>query len=163
MMPKIVIRSAADSDFPGMAHLLRTLATTFIVPGMPPEAAATFLRENDQPALLAYRAAGHVTRVADIDGALAGFISIRPPHHLFHLFVAERWHRRGVARALWDAARAQAAPGAAFTVNASPYAVPAYAALGFRCDGPPQCRNGVPYQPMFWHPPASAFVPAPQP
>ena len=68
MMPKIVIRSAADSDFPGMAHLLRTLATTFIVPGMPPEAAATFLRENDQPALLAYRAAGHVTRVADIDG-----------------------------------------------------------------------------------------------
>jgi GNAT superfamily N-acetyltransferase len=143
-----MIRSASDSDFPGMAQMLHTLATRFIVPDMPPEAAATFLRENNEAALLAYRAAGHVTSVAEIDGTLAGFISIRPPSHVFHLFVAERWHRRGVARALWELARARAAPGAAFTVNASPYAVPAYVALGFRCDGALQCRNGVTFQPM---------------
>ena len=148
MDQKITIRPARESDYPAMATLLHTLATTFIVPGMPPEAAATFLRENDQAALRAYRAAGHVASVAEIDGAVAGFIAIRPPSHLFHLFVAERWHRRGVARALWERARAQAAPGAVFTVNSSPYAVAAYTALGFGCDGVQQCRNGVTFQPM---------------
>jgi len=148
MIQKIVVRSADASDFPAMAHMLHALATTFILPGMPPEAAATFLRENDRTALLAYRAAGHLTSVAEIDGEMAGFISIRPPSHLFHLFVAKRWHRRGVARSLWNMAQVQAAPGTAFTVNSSPYAVPAYVALGFRCDGALQCRNGVTFQPM---------------
>ncbi len=148
MQANIMIRPARDSDYPAMASLLHTLATTFIVPGMPLEAAATFLRENDQAALLAYRAAGHVATVAEVDGVLAGYIAIRPPSHVFHLFVAERWHRQGVARALWKQARSQAAPGAVFTVNSSPYAVAAYAALGFRCDGAQQCRNGITFQPM---------------
>lgn len=145
----MVIRPAGPADYKAMAAMLRELATAFIVPGMPPEAAATFLRENDEAALLAYREQGHLANVAEIEGELAGFIAIRPPSHLFHMFVGERWHRRGVARALWDAARVQAAPAAAFTVNASVYAVPAYAALGFRCDGDKQCRNGVTFQPML--------------
>jgi len=76
---------------------------------------------------------------------LAGFIAIRPPSHLFHLFVAQPFQRRGVARALWDHARGDAV---AFTVNSSPYAIPAYEAMGFRCDGPLACHNGVTFQPM---------------
>ncbi|WP_332876343.1 GNAT family N-acetyltransferase [Massilia sp. S19_KUP03_FR1] len=148
MDKKIVIRPAVDADYPAMAAMLRTLATAFIVPGMPPEAGATFLRDNDEAALRAYRDRGHVASVAEIEGRLAGYIALRPPSHVFHLFVDHRWHRRGVARALWRAACAQAAPAAIFTVNSSPYAVPAYEALGFRCDGAAQCRNGVTFQPM---------------
>jgi len=144
----ILIRPAADADYPAMAGILHALAIAFITPGMAPEAAATFLRENNEAALRAYRAQGHVASVAEIGGVLAGFIAVRPPSHLFHLFVAARWHRHGVARALWQTACAQAAPAAVFTVNASPYAVPAYSALGFRRDGAQQCRNGVTFQPM---------------
>ena len=127
--------------------MLRTLAQTYIVPGMPVEAAATFLRANDEAGLLDYRAQGHVVSVAEVDGAIAGFIAIRPPSHLFHLFVAQPFHRRGIARFLWEHARGEAA---AFTVNASPYAIPAYAAMGFECAGPLACHNGVIFQPMTY-------------
>ena len=150
MDQNILIRPAVDADYPALATMLRTLATTFIVPGMPPQAAADFLRDNDEAALRAYRDRGHVASVAEIGGVLAGYIALRPPSHLFHLFVDERWHRRGVARALWRTACAQAAPAAAVTVNSSPYAVPAYEALGLRCDGAVQCRNGVTFQPMVF-------------
>jgi GNAT superfamily N-acetyltransferase len=143
----ITLRPATASDYPALANLLQTLAKIFIVPGMPVEAAATFLRENDMAALLAYRERGHVIDVADIDGELAGFIAIRPPGHLFHLFVAQAFQRRGVARALWCAAKGDAAR---FTVNSSPYAIPAYAAMGFVCAGPLACHHGVTFQPMTW-------------
>jgi GNAT superfamily N-acetyltransferase len=148
----IHLRPASDADFPALAHLLHDLACAFITPAMAPEVAATFLRENDEAALRAYRARGHVFTVAEIDGALAGFIAIRPPAHLFHLFVDARWHRRGVGRALWEAASAAVGTAAAFTVNSSPYAVPAYEALGFCCDGALQTRNGVQFQPMVLAP-----------
>jgi ribosomal protein S18 acetylase RimI-like enzyme len=147
----ILLRPAVDADFPALAHLLHGLACAFITPAMATEVAATFLRENDEAALRAYRERGDVFTVAEIAGELAGYIAIRPPTHLFHLFVDARWHRRGVGRALWEAARVTAGSEtgtAHFTVNSSPYAVPAYQALGFRCDGALQTRNGVQFQPM---------------
>lgn len=145
------IRPAEQNDYPVMAHMLHGLALKFIVPGMTTEAAATFLRSNDEAALLAYRDAGHVASVAVIDDQIAGFIAIRPRNHVFHLFVAQQWQRRGVARALWEHVLEQAGPETgAFTVNSSPYAVPAYLALGFTCSAPRDCHMGVSYQPMIY-------------
>ena len=143
----VTIRPAELNDYSGLAALLQTLARTFIVPGMSQEAATTFLRENDTAALLAYREKGHVASVAEVDGKLAGFIAIRPPSHLFHLFVAQAFQRQGIARALWEHARGDATR---FTVNSSPYAIPAYIAMGFQCDGPLACHNGVTFQPMTY-------------
>ena len=148
MDSSISLRPATGADFPALARLLHDAACRFITPGMAPEVATTFLRDNNEAALLAYREKGHQFRVATIAGAIAGYSAIRPPAHLFHLFVAEPWHRRGVARALWDAARAEAAPDTRFTVNASPYAVAAYEALGFQRDGMLQEQGGVQFQPM---------------
>jgi GNAT superfamily N-acetyltransferase len=145
MDKQITMRPATAADYPALADLLHALALVFIVPGMPAEAAATFLRENDKDAMLAYRERGHVVTVAEIAGELAGFIAIRPPGHLFHLFVAQPFQRRGVARALWGAAKGDAAR---FTVNSSPYAIPVYTAMGFACAGPLACRHGVTFQPM---------------
>jgi len=145
MDKQITLRPATAADFSALADLLHALAQVFIVPGMPPEAAATFLRENDKDAMLAYRAQGHVVTLAEIGGELAGFIAIRPPSHLFHLFVAQPFQRRGVARALWRAGRGDAER---FTVNSSPYAIPVYTAMGFVCAGPLACHHGVTFQPM---------------
>lgn len=147
----MTIRPAALEDFPVIANMLHALALKFIVPGMTTEAAADFLRSNDEAALLAYREAGHVTSVAVIDDQVAGFIAVRPPSHVFHLFVAEKWQRRGVARALWEHVFEHAgADIGSFTVNASPYAVQAYLALGFQCNGPLACRASVSFQPMIY-------------
>jgi hypothetical protein len=48
MQQEIMIRTAVDSDYPRIARLLHTPAVAFIVPGMPAEAAAPFMHENDQ-------------------------------------------------------------------------------------------------------------------
>ena len=69
--------------------------------------------------------------------------------HLYHLFVHSSYHRRGIARRLWERARAEI--GAAeirFTVNASLYAVPLYESLGFRASGTETRKDGVIFLPM---------------
>lgn len=147
----MLIRPLELPDIPLVAALLRELAREYIVHASPPEGASTFLAENDEMGVRGFLARGHVYHVAMIDGEMAGFVAVRDRSHLFHLFVGKRWHRRGVARALWETAR-EAALGAggdgSFTVNASNFAVPVYEAFGFVRVGPTQCVKGLFFNPM---------------
>lgn len=136
---------------PAIAALLRELAREFIVHEATPEGAATFLAENDEISVVKYLALGHVYHVALDEGRLAGFIAIRDNSHLFHLFVGRRWQRRGVARKLWNVARAAAIARGGngnFTVNASNVGVPTYEAFGFVRVGPTQYVKGLYFNPM---------------
>jgi GNAT superfamily N-acetyltransferase len=145
------IRPIDDQDVPAVATILRVLAQEFIVHESTPEGATTFLRENDENAIRGYIALGHVYYVAESDGGIAGFISVRERKHLFHMFVALKWQRQGVGRALWKYARAAAIDAGAsgdFTVNSSNFAVPMYAALGFVRTAPMQCLKGLFFNPM---------------
>lgn len=147
----MLIRPLEPADIPAVAGLLRELAREYIVHESPPEGASTFLAENDEMGVRNFLARGHVYHVAVVDGELAGFVAVRDHSHLFHLFVGKRWHRRGVARALWDAARAAAVAAGgdgAFTVNSSNFAVPVYEAFGFVRVGPTQCAKGLYFNPM---------------
>jgi GNAT superfamily N-acetyltransferase len=95
--------------------------------------------------------AGTVYRVAEVDGRIAGFIAIRDNKHVFHMFVDKSHHRKGIATALWDAARRAAIeagnPGL-FTVNSSNFALPMYEKLGFVRTADMQQKNGIFYNPM---------------
>jgi ribosomal protein S18 acetylase RimI-like enzyme len=145
------IRPIEPADVAAVAALFRSLAAEFIVHESSPDAAATFLRDNDEQGFLAYLRLGHAYHVAEIDGELAGFIAVRERQHLYHMFVARQFHRRGVARALWDVARRAAivaGSDGSFTVNASNYALPVYQALGFERTAPMQCVNGLYFNPM---------------
>lgn len=147
----MLIRPLVATDIPAVAALLRELAREYIVHESPPEGASTFLAENDEMGVRGFLARGHVYHVAVIDGVVAGFVAVRDRSHLFHLFVGKRWHRRGVARALWEAARdAAAAAGGdgTFTVNSSNFAVPVYESFGFVRVGPTQCAKGLYFNPM---------------
>lgn len=89
--------------------------------------------------------------VAETGGQLAGCIAMRDRTHLFHLFVAPRFQRRGLARELWRRAQDIANPAGErleFTVNSSLSAVPVYERLGFVQSSPPERRDGVAYVPM---------------
>ncbi len=152
----MLIRPFIASDLAACACLLRASASEFIVHASPPEGACTFLRENDEEGLRGYLAAGHVYHVAVDGAALAGFIAIRGNSHVFHLFVDKRWHRQGLARRLWEAARGAAVArggNGAFTVNSSHYAVPVYASFGFERSGPTRCVKGLSFNPMRFTPP----------
>jgi ribosomal protein S18 acetylase RimI-like enzyme len=143
------IRAIEEADIGAVAQLLQELATQFIVHESVPESAALFLRENDEAALRGFIGGGrHVYYVALVDGALAGFIAMRDKTHLFHLFVARGQQGRGIARALWEHARAASGHPGDFTVNASNSAVGVYEALGFRRTAPMQCVKGLYFNPM---------------
>lgn len=151
----MLIRPCEDADLPAMARLLRASALEYIVHESPPEGACTFLRENDEDGLRGYVRAGHVYHVALDGGELAGFVAIRNNDHVFHLFVDRRWHRQGLARRLWEAARVAAVKrgaGGSFTVNASNHAVPVYQAFGFERTAPTQCVKGLYFNPMRFSP-----------
>ena len=149
------VRPLVDTDIPvlapAIAALLRELALEFIVHESTAEGAATFLAENDQMGVRKFLQLGHVYHVALDEGRLAGFIAIRDNSHLFHLFVGKRWQGRGLARRLWNVARAAAiARGGdgSFTVNSSNHGVTAYEAFGFVRVGPMQCAKGLYFNPM---------------
>jgi GNAT superfamily N-acetyltransferase len=151
----VKIRPIADGDIDAIAHMLKALACEFIVHASPPEVAATFLRANDADGIRALIARGHVYHVAELGGEIAGFISVRERSHLFHMFVAKRWHGQGLARALWERARGDAIDAGGdgrFTVNSSNCAVAVYQALGFARSVPMQCKNGMEYNPMLLDP-----------
>jgi GNAT superfamily N-acetyltransferase len=145
------IRPIEDEDVPAVAQLLKVLARDFIVHESTPEGAATFLRENNEEAIRRYIVAGQVYHVAECDGQIAGFVSMRGRSHLFHLFVGVPWQGQGVARKLWEVAR-QAAIDAggsgSFTVNSSNFAVPVYEKMGFVRTAPMQCLKALYFNPM---------------
>jgi ribosomal protein S18 acetylase RimI-like enzyme len=147
----MLIRPLEPADLPACARLLRASALEFIVHESSREGACTFLRENDEAGMRGYVSAGHVYHVAVDGGEIAGFISIRDNSHVFHMFIDKRWHRQGLARRLWEVARAASrgrGGSGSFTVNASNHAVPVYTAFGFERTAPTQCLKGLYFNPM---------------
>jgi len=144
------IRLLEPADIPAAAAVLRRAAETFILHESAPADAAGFLAQHDADGLRRNVDAGFVYHVAIVDGVLAGFIGVRGATHVYHLFVDAAYQRRGIAEALWQAARAAAlGPGhpGVFTVNASNFSVPFYQALGFERTAPMQVDK-VRYNPM---------------
>jgi ribosomal protein S18 acetylase RimI-like enzyme len=140
-----------DADLPAVARLLRELAERYIVHEFVPAARASFLANNDEAAIARFVANGFRYHVAEVDGTIAGFVGTRDDRHLYHLFVAEPYHRRGIARRLWQTAsrecRERGHTGA-FTVNSSNNAVAVYEHLGFRRTAPVRDNDGVLFNPM---------------
>jgi GNAT superfamily N-acetyltransferase len=97
--------------------------------------------------------------VADIEGAVAGFIAMQDKTHVFHLFVSRQYQRQGLARALWQRARDAAGPHSVareFTVNSSLLAVPVYERFGFERVSAPEHKNGISFVRMRYAPDANA-------
>lgn len=155
------LREMSDADIGTVARLLEVLAREYFLDTCSPEQASTFVRENDAATLRRLVGEGYVYHVAEVDGQLGGFIAVRERRHVYHLFVAAQFHRRGIGRRLWEHARAVAMDAGAdgiFTVNASNFAVPMYETLGFVRTAPMQCKNGLEFNPMVFGQSAAPLV-----
>jgi GNAT superfamily N-acetyltransferase len=149
----LTMRPARAGDAEAISALVTLLSRYFLADPERPEDAAGFLAQLS-PAACAERLSDPRFRhhVAEVDGALAGFVAIRDDGHLYHLFVAERFHGHGIATRLWGIgsgeARARGNPGR-FTVNSSLHAVPVYERFGFATAGTPQVQDGIAFLPML--------------
>ncbi len=82
---------------------------------------------------------------------MVGMITARSGGHVSLLFVDERYHKKGVGRALMQYLCNYLLTEAGIsriTVNASPYGVGFYHRLGFRDTGLETQQNGIRYTPM---------------
>ena len=83
---------------------------------------------------------------------LIGMVTLRNRNHISLLFVDEKYHRKGVGRALLRYASEYLGTElqcSSMTVFAAPYAVGFYHAVGFRDLGPQMMREGIIYTPMI--------------
>jgi ribosomal protein S18 acetylase RimI-like enzyme len=151
-MSEVQIRRLREADVPAVAELFEHLARATITIELSAEGAERLLSTNDAAAIARYVDEGFDYWVAEASDSIIGFVGMRDNSHLYHLFVAEAFQRRGIARRLWETAkqacRAAGNPGR-FTVNSSNYAVGVYEAFGFRRVAPMQNVGGVLYWPML--------------
>lgn len=86
----------------------------------------------------------------ELDG-IVGVAAVKPPSHLYYLFVRPDRQRQGIGRQLWYYAIesiCETHGDHVITVNSSLNAVAAYKRLGFSVNGPMQESNCVRFQPM---------------
>ena len=82
---------------------------------------------------------------------MVGVIAIKPPLHITLLFVDKHYHRRGIARRLYETVindETVVLGHTRVTVNSSPYAVEIYRRLGFEPTDAEQTISGIRFTPM---------------
>ncbi len=85
-------------------------------------------------------------------GKIIGLISMRSQNHISLLFVDKMFHRNGIAKDLFGLLKKHLLETcdtiSSITVNSSPYAVNAYAHLGFTKVSDEQIKDGIRFIPM---------------
>jgi len=77
---------------------------------------------------------------------IIGVLATRPPCHISLLFVDKQYHRKGIARALFNEMLKHYKTNSGYseiTVNSSPYAAEVYHRLGFKDTSAEQIINGM--------------------
>lgn len=147
----LTIRPARETDSPAIAALIDGLVPHILADPCAP-AAEAFMASISPAAIAGYiRNPDYRYLLGFIGESLAGVAALRDNSHLYHLFVDARFHRRGIAKALWMRLRdgaMKAGSSGAFTVNSSIDAIAVYSRLGFVATGEVQHKNGLQFQPM---------------
>ena len=142
-----VIRQAEASDAGPISHLVLGVAHYFLADPSSPEV-GPFLAGLTPPSYADRIGSSNFSHyVAEDSAGPCGIIALRDGSHLYHLFVRADAHGQGIARALWEHAKALSGHST-FTVNSSLFAVPVYERLGFVAKAPPQTADGLVFVPM---------------
>ena len=153
MSESITYRMMQPADAEQVSELVRAGFSEFIAPDMDEEGVAAFRRYADPAAFRERSASGsYFVLVAEAGGRIAGITEFRDCNHVALLFVGKDFHKRGIARGLFDRALRQARATRPdverVTMNSSRYGVKAYEKLGFRQTGPERSVNGIVFVPM---------------
>lgn len=152
------IQSAGSGQVQAISELIELGLREFLAPDLGPGGLERLLEVLGPVATKGRLDQQWPTFVASDNSDLVGVLMVRPPTHLFNLFLARDWQRRGIGSALVQFAdhQVQQVQGARLqTVNASPNAVGFYQRLDFQIDGPLVDDHGVRFQPMSRRSPVS--------
>jgi GNAT superfamily N-acetyltransferase len=130
------VRIATERDAARVSALVHESFSTLAAKDWSPAAQECFLAEVSSVEQMARKIADSAFSAVAVAGAeVVGFILMPAPAVLGMLFVHSAWLRRGIATALWEAARAHIETHfpevKTVELNSTPYATLAYRALGF--------------------------------
>jgi ribosomal protein S18 acetylase RimI-like enzyme len=146
------IRLAEKSEAEAISRFVSELTVTHIGPTLPVEGLEHLLRGMDADSTMTRMTDGFPYWVALEGGAIVGVAAVKPPSHIYHLFVRSDRQRSGIGRRLMSEALrfiSNRCGTATVTVNSSLNAVDAYRRFGFRDAGNEVFDgSGVRFQPM---------------
>jgi GNAT superfamily N-acetyltransferase len=146
------VRFAEKSEAEAISRFVSDLAVTHIGPTLSGEGLENLLKSMDAEATIARMTDGFSHWVALEDCAILGIAVVKPPSHIYHLFVRSDRQRSGIGRRLMNEALRFVSDrygSATVTVNSSLNAVDAYRRFGFREAGDEVVDGaGVRFQPM---------------
>ena len=146
------IRYLGKSDVVNAITLVWSVFDEFEAPDYSEEGVEEFRRSVNVETITGQMEKGGLVMKGFVDGdILYGVIAVRNRNHISLLFVQKDFHRRGIARRLFESVVEDCRKDREIdriTVNSSPYAVEAYRHLGFRETGPEQEVNGIRFTPM---------------
>ncbi|MGZ8158256.1 MAG: GNAT family N-acetyltransferase [Methylobacter sp.] len=138
MNPHLVIRDASPADAQNISALIHGEAHHCTVNPFG-EGAEYFFSTISPEAITGYIAnPNFIYLVGFVGTELAGIAAIRDEKHLYHLFVAAKFQRSGVASSLWQHVKTRALESGnteGFTVNSTLFAIPIYERFGFQIQG----------------------------
>ena len=134
----MIIRKIKDSELDRTLKLVWEVFLKFEAPDYTKEGIKEFKDSINDPSFI-----GRMEIFGAFDGEeLLGVIATREKNHISLFFVAEKHHKKGIGRALYNFV-CSLNPDAYFTVNSSPSAKRVYEKFGFVDLSGEQCIKGI--------------------
>src|SRR5262245_11772812 len=144
MTPQIIAANPEHAET--ASELVQGSFDHFVAPDWEPQAREAFHVESSPEMLRLAIPTATYAALAQVNHAFSGFILMPRPSLLAMLFVRVQDVGQGIGAQLWEAARAHLEVNYPETttveLNSSPYAVPAYRAMGFYPISEPFRRGG---------------------
>jgi predicted N-acetyltransferase YhbS len=150
---KMEIRKAEKLDIGDVAKIVRGLSHYYLEGGQKdlPEWFESTL--TDKAFTSRFCDKNYFNFVAENDGEIIGYISIKSGFHLYHLFVSSTVHKQGIASRLWqycvDNLKIEQC-----TVRSTLFAVPVYTQFGFCVTDSIAYKDGIGFQSMVYNRPS---------
>lgn len=149
---KIEIKIVDDSDILEAMELIEICFDKFVAPDYSEQGIKTFKENfiNNPKFMDKFRDGREKMFGAYNKNVLTGCISISKHNTISCLFVKEEFHRKGIGRLLFERIieEVKESNQKEIKLNASPYGVPFYHAIGFENTGEESDYEGIIYTPM---------------
>lgn len=148
----VEIRPAMQREWEDAMDLVWKIFLRFEADEYTPEGVENFWNFiHDDTLRRMFRLGKYIMYLAVDDGQILGVITLRDGTHISLLFVDDNHHREGIGRLLVDVLSQRVLEeewGDFLTVNASPYGVPFYKAVGFEQLSEEIKQHGIIFTPM---------------
>lgn len=148
---KWTIRRVRPEEIEAAMDLALRTFEVFEAPVYGSEGSAAFRKfVMDPKTLWAYRIGASWMWGCFAGDTLIGMVGMRRQKHIELVFVEERYHKKGIGRALMEAAFTECREKGIkrITLNSAPYAYGFYYSLGFQNTGLEQTIDGIQFTPM---------------